>query len=56
LIAPVVVVVVEPADRRARAAARRRRRGFLRTVARRTWRFFEVHGAVEDNFLPPDKP
>jgi cyclic beta-1,2-glucan synthetase len=29
-------------------------RGFLRTVARRTWRFFEVHVAAEDNFLPPD--
>jgi len=29
-------------------------RGFLRAVARRTWRFFEVHVTAEDNFLPPD--
>jgi cyclic beta-1,2-glucan synthetase len=29
-------------------------RTFLRGVARRTWRFFEVHVAAGDNFLPPD--
>ena len=29
-------------------------RGFLRTVARRTWRFFEVYVSAEDNSLPPD--
>ncbi|HEY6179494.1 MAG TPA: hypothetical protein VIX73_33800, partial [Kofleriaceae bacterium] len=29
-------------------------RTFLRMVARRTWRFFEVHVTATDNFLPPD--
>ncbi|HEU4731152.1 MAG TPA: hypothetical protein VFT22_24835, partial [Kofleriaceae bacterium] len=29
-------------------------RTFLRTVARRTWRFFEVHVTAGDHFLPPD--
>ncbi|HEX7836619.1 MAG TPA: glucoamylase family protein [Kofleriaceae bacterium] len=29
-------------------------RAFLRTIARRTWRFFEVHVTAEDHFLPPD--
>ena len=29
-------------------------RTFLRTVARRTWRFFEVHVTAGDQFLPPD--
>ncbi|HEY0478701.1 MAG TPA: glucoamylase family protein [Kofleriaceae bacterium] len=29
-------------------------RRFLGTVARRTWRFFEVHVTAEDHFLPPD--
>ncbi len=27
---------------------------FLRTLARRTWRFFETFVGVEDNYLPPD--
>ena len=27
---------------------------FLRAVARRTWRYFEVFAGEEDNFLPPD--
>jgi cyclic beta-1,2-glucan synthetase len=27
---------------------------FLRTVARRTWRFFETYVAEEDHYLPPD--
>ena len=27
---------------------------FLRTVARRTWHFFETYVAKEDNYLPPD--
>jgi cellobiose phosphorylase len=29
-------------------------RAFLRTIARRTWRFFEIHVTAEDHFLPPD--
>jgi cyclic beta-1,2-glucan synthetase len=29
-------------------------RAFLRTIARRTWRFFEVHVTAGDQFLPPD--
>jgi cellobiose phosphorylase len=29
-------------------------RAFLRTVARRTWRWFETYVAEPDNFLPPD--
>jgi len=29
-------------------------REFLRTIARRTWRFFETYVVAEDNFLPPD--
>ena len=29
-------------------------RTFLRTTARRTWRFFEVFVGAEDNHLPPD--
>ena len=28
--------------------------GFLRTVARRTWRFFETFVGPDDNHLPPD--
>jgi cyclic beta-1,2-glucan synthetase len=27
---------------------------FLGTIARRTWRFFEVFASAEDNYLPPD--
>jgi cyclic beta-1,2-glucan synthetase len=40
------------APRQARLAASDRR--FLRTVARRTWRFFDTHVAIGDHFLPPD--
>jgi cellobiose phosphorylase len=29
-------------------------RSFLRSVARRTWRFFETYVAASDHFLPPD--
>jgi len=29
-------------------------RGFLGTIARQTWRFFETYVGAEDNFLPPD--
>jgi cyclic beta-1,2-glucan synthetase len=29
-------------------------RKFLRGIARRTWRYFEVHVAAGDQFLPPD--
>jgi len=29
-------------------------RGFLRLLARQTWRFFETFIAAQDNFLPPD--
>jgi cellobiose phosphorylase len=40
------------APRRPQLAATDRR--FLRMVARRTWRFFEVYAAASDHFLPPD--
>jgi cyclic beta-1,2-glucan synthetase len=32
----------------------RRQRRFLRTIARKTWRFFETFVTAEDNWLPPD--
>ncbi|MCX5748189.1 MAG: cyclic beta 1-2 glucan synthetase, partial [Proteobacteria bacterium] len=29
-------------------------RTYLRTIARRTWRYFETYVTAEDNYLPPD--